>query len=58
MERISPVVGVTDKKRLLSTDENQEDTHTVSYNRLPVGTWLIERVGVLSRLNPAKKKKL
>lgn len=57
MDRVSPVVvDVTDKKRLLSTDEGEDDT--VLYNHLPVGAWLIERVGVLSSLNPIKKKKL
>ena len=59
MEAISPVVDVTDKKRLLSTDDDiREDTNTVSYDRLPVGAWLIERAGILSRVDPIKKKKL
>ncbi len=65
MEAVSQVVDVADKKRLLSTDDNQDDTNTVSYatvcnsyNRLPVGALMIERVGVLSRLDPVKKKKL
>ena len=58
MEAVSQVVDVADKKRLLSTDDNQDDTNTVSYNRLPVGALMIERVGVLSKLDPVKKKKL
>ena len=57
MDRVTPVVHSTDKKRLLSTEEGQDDTNTVQYNRLPVGGWLIERGGVLSSLNPIKKRK-
>jgi len=55
MAGVSPVVDIPDKKRLLSADE---DDCTVQYNRLPVGAWLIERMGLLSRLDPIKKKKL
>ena len=58
MEAVSPMVDVTDKKQLLNTDGDQDDTSTVLYNRLPVGAWLIERMGVLSRLDPVKRKKL
>jgi len=40
-------------KQSLSTEE---DTR-VQYNRLPIGIWLVERVGVLSRLDSVVKKK-
>ena len=58
MEEVNSVVDVSDKKRLLSTDDDQDDTSAVSYNRLPAGAWLLERMGVLSRFDPVKKKKL
>lgn len=58
MDQVTPVVDITDKKRLLSAEEGQDDTNTVLYNRLPVGAWLIERLGVLSSLNPIKRRKV
>ena len=58
MDQVTPAVDITDKKRLLSVEEGQDDTNTVLYNRLPLGAWLIERLGVLSCLNPIKRRKL
>ena len=57
MEWITPIVDVADRKRLLGKEMNEDD-ETIQYNRLPLGAWLIERVGVLSRLDPIMKKKL
>ena len=62
MDRVTPLMDVTDRQRLLSTEEGQDDTDTVQsrvqYNRLPVGSWVIEWMGALSSLNPIKKRKL
>ena len=58
MDRVTPVADITDKKRLLSAEEGQDDTYTVLYKRLPVGAWLIERLGMLSCLNPIKRRKM
>ena len=58
MDQVTPVVDITDKKRLFNAEEGQDETNAVLYNRLPVGAWLIERVGVLSSLNPVKRRKV
>ncbi len=49
-----------EKERLLSSDEEEEgdDTPKIRYERLPVGVWFIEWIGVLSRVDPIRKKKL
>ena len=46
-----------EKNRLLSSGE-EDDTPKIHYDSLPVGVWFIEWIGVLSRLDPVKKKKL
>lgn len=58
MDQVTPVVDITDKKRLFSAEEGQDEMNAVLYNQLPVGAWLIERVDVLSSLNPIKRRKL
>ncbi|XP_065902896.1 glucose-6-phosphate exchanger SLC37A2-like [Dysidea avara] len=44
----------SERQQLLS---KKGDLPRVQYHRLPAGIWLIERVGLLSRLNPKVKKK-
>jgi len=45
-----------EKERLLST-EDDDDTARIQYRRLPIGIWFVERLGVLSQLDPVVKKK-
>ena len=47
-----------EKNRLLSSGDEEDDTPKMHYESLPVGVWFIEWIGVLSRLDPVKKKKL
>ena len=47
-----------EKSRLLSSGGEEDDTPKIHYDSLPVGVWFIEWIGVLSRLDPVKKKKL
>ena len=48
-----------ERDRLLSSEEYEgDDTPRIRYERLPVGVWFIEWIGVLSRLDPIRKKKL
>ena len=48
-----------EKDRLLSSGEEEgDDTPRIHYERLPVGVWFIEWIGVLSRVDPIRKKKL
>lgn len=48
-----------EKQRLLSSEDGEVDnTPRVHFQRLPAGVWFIEWVGVLSRVNPIRKKKL
>lgn len=53
----------TERDRLISSEE-QEESHAAeihyetSYKHLPVGVWFIEWMGVLSSIDPVKKKRL
>jgi len=49
-----------ERERLLSSGEEEivDDTPRIHYKYLPVGVWFIEWIGVLSRVDPVKKKKL
>ena len=48
-----------EKDRLLSSEEHEgDDTPRIRYERLPVGVWFIEWIGVLSRVDPIRKKRL
>ena len=48
-----------EKQRLISSeDEEADSTPRIHFQRLPVGVWFIEWVGVLSRVDPIRKKKL
>jgi len=56
---VDEMVEATNKRierdRLLSSEE--DDTIKIQYHRLPIGIWFVERLGVLSRIDPVVKKK-
>ena len=45
-----------ENKRSLST-EGDDDSKRIQYNRLPIGIWFVERVGVLTRSDPVVREK-
>ena len=54
----NPDENACEKDSLLSSGEEEDDTPKIHYESLPVGVWFIEWIGVLSRLDAVRKKKL
>ena len=50
--------NLKERSRLLTSEAVGDREDGVQYKQLPYGIWFIERVGLLSTLSPARRKKL